>query len=347
MTLFVRVRRSGRSRLKLVFTRSFAMRWLAISHFQVVDRAVSGTKILSEEIVPLKGGTKWSSLSSHVSGDRAIKFAKKVTKHIRISRGWSFVSASVRARVPHRGYSVTKAVIGTVTAIAWKDGVLDSLNHRVLDFFDPRSIANVDQKKEAITVQNLLDMTSGLEWTEQVGGLTPPIETDRQMAASVDWVKFILDRPMSSAPGDTFNYDSGNPHLLSAILTKLTGMSTLDYAKAKLFGPLGIKDKDVLWLPDQQGISNGGWGLYLQPRDMAKIGYLYLHNGVWEGKQLLPPEWVNKVSHPTAETHLKGFWYSNFFWVLPDKHVYMAVGRYGPGDHDLPGPGRCDGNDGP
>ena len=104
---------------------------------------------------------------------------------------------------------------------------------------DPRSIANVDQKKEAITVQNLLDMTSGLEWTEQVGGITPPIETDRQMADSVDWVKFILDRPISSAPGDTFNYDSGNPHLLSAILTKLTGMSTLDYAKAKLFGPLG------------------------------------------------------------------------------------------------------------
>jgi CubicO group peptidase (beta-lactamase class C family) len=238
--------------------------------------------------------------------------------------------APYAARVPHRVYSVTKAVIGTLTAIAWKDGVLDSLNHRVLDFFDPRSIANVDQKKEAITVQNLLDMTSGLEWTEQVGGLTPPIETDRQMAASVDWVKFILDRPMSSAPGDTFNYDSGNPHLLSAILTKLTGMSTLDYAKAKLFGPLGIKDKDVLWLPDQQGISNGGWGLYLQPRDMAKIGYLYLHNGVWEGKQLLPSEWVNKVSHPTVETHLKqGFWYSNFFWALPDKHVYMALGRYG------------------
>jgi CubicO group peptidase (beta-lactamase class C family) len=236
---------------------------------------------------------------------------------------------SLGARGPHRVNSVTKAVIDTLTAIAWKDGVLDSLNHRVLDFFDPRSIANVDQKKEAITVQNLLDMTSGPEWTEQVGGLTPPIETDRQMAARVDWVRFILDRPMSSAPGDTFNYDSGNPHLLSAILTKLTGMSTLDYAKAKLFCPLGIKDKDVLWLPDQQGISNRGWGLYLQPRDMAKIGFLYLQNGVWEGKQLLPPESVNKVSHPTVETHLKGFRYSNFFWVLPDKHVYMAVGRYG------------------
>jgi CubicO group peptidase (beta-lactamase class C family) len=133
---------------------------------------------------------------------------------------------------------------------------------------------------------------------------------------------------MSNAPGDIFNYDSGNPHLLSAILTKLTGMSAVDYAKAKLFGPLGIDD--VSWAYDLQGISVGSFGLRLKPRDMAKIGYLYLHNGVWEGKQVIPPEWVHKVSNPTVETHLKpGFWYSNFFWSLPDKHVYMALGRYG------------------
>jgi CubicO group peptidase (beta-lactamase class C family) len=235
--------------------------------------------------------------------------------------------APYAAGMLHAQYSVTKSVIGTLTGIAFKEGLLDSPSHRVLDFLDHRNIANVDPRKEAITVQNLLDMTSGLEWTEQVGGLTPPIETDRQMAASVDWVKFILDRPMSSAPGDTFNYDSGNPHLLSAILTKLTGISALDYAEAKLFGPLGIGG--VSWSSDPQGISSGGFGLWLEPRDMAKIGYLYLRKGVWEGKQLLPPDWVDKVSHPTVEMHLNGFWYSNFFWVLPERPVYMAVGRYG------------------
>ncbi len=234
---------------------------------------------------------------------------------------------SYGARGPHQVYSVTKAIIGTLTAIACKEGLLDSPSHRVLDFLDHRNIANVDQRKEAITVQNLLDMTSGIEWTEQVGSIIPATATDVQMGNSLDWVKFVLDRPMSSPPGDIFNYNSGNPHLLSAILTKLTGMSALEYAKAKLFGPLGISD--VSWSFDPQGISNGGWGLYLQPRDMAKIGYLYLHNGVWEGKQLLPPEWVNKMSRPTVETHLKGYWYSNFFWALPDKHVYMAVGRHG------------------
>ncbi len=202
---------------------------------------------------------------------------------------------SYGARGPHQVYSVTKAIIGTLTAIACKEGLLDSPSHRVLDFLDHRNIANVDQRKEAITVQNLLDMTSGIEWTEQVGSIIPATATDVQMGKSLDWVKFVLDRPMSSPPGDIFNYNSGNPHLLSAILTKLTGMSALEYAKAKLFGPLGISD--VFWSFDPQGISIGGWGLYLKPRDMAKIGYLYLHNGVWEGKQLLPPEWVNKPTY--------------------------------------------------
>jgi len=185
--------------------------------------------------------------------------------------------------------------------IAFKDGLLDSPNHRVLDFFDRRSIANVDDKKEAITVQNLLDMTSGLEWTEPLNGRPDSLfEWER----SPDWVKFILDRPMSSAPGDAFNYNSGNTHLLSAIITKLTGMSTLEYAKAKLFGPLGIND--VSWGHDPQGISNGGQGLYLQPRDMAKIGYLYLRNGAWEGKQLLPSDWIDKVTHATVDPHAPG-----------------------------------------
>ena len=148
------------------------------------------------------------------------------------------------------------------------------------------------------------------------------------MVRSPDWVQFILDRPMRSAPGDEFNYNSGNQQILSAILTKLTGMSTLEYAKAKLFGPLGINDLD--WWHDPQGITIGGYGLFLQPRDMAKIGYLYLRNGIWEGKQLLPLAWIDKVNHATIDMHLEpGLRYSNCFWALPEKHVCMADGYRG------------------
>jgi CubicO group peptidase (beta-lactamase class C family) len=236
--------------------------------------------------------------------------------------------APYNAGIPHAVWSVTKSVIGALAAIAWKDGLLDSPSHRVLDFFDRGSIANLDDRKEAITVQNLLDMTSGIEWTQPLVGAIPTSLIEMQR--SPDWVKFILDRPMSSAPRETFDYSDGNAQLLSAIITKLTGMSALDYAKAKLFGPLGIND--VFWRHDPQGISIGGDELYLQPRDMAKIGYLYLRNGAWEGEQLLPVAWIDKVSHATVDMHNR--WepdlrYSNFFWALPNKHVYIATGFNG------------------
>jgi hypothetical protein len=196
----------------------------------------------------------------------------------------------------------------------------------MLDFFADRNIANVDDRKKAITLQHLLDMTSGIDWKEPVDGR--PVSMF-EMERSPDWVDFILDRPMSSTPGDIFNYNSGNPHLLSAILTKLTGMSASDYAKAKLFGPLGIGVWN--WRRDPQGVSIGGYGLAMRPRDMAKIGYLYLRGGQWEGKPLVPQAWIEKASHATVNmnaTFEPELRYSNFFWALPNKHVYMAVGYH-------------------
>jgi CubicO group peptidase (beta-lactamase class C family) len=234
--------------------------------------------------------------------------------------------APYAADIPHIINSATKSVIGTLTAIAQKDGLLDGPDHRMLEFFGDRSPADVDDRKKAITVQNLLDMTSGLDWKEPLDGRPDSVI---EMARTPDWIKFILDRPMSSAPGDVFDYNSGNSQLLSAILTKLTGMSAQDYAKARLFAPLGISTLN--WPRDPQGFSIGGFGLALLPRDMAKIGYLYLRNGQWEDKQLVPPAWIDKVSHATLRMNLSGqpdLRYSGTFWALPNKQVYMAVGYH-------------------
>jgi CubicO group peptidase (beta-lactamase class C family) len=227
----------------------------------------------------------------------------------------------------HQVNSVTKAVTSTLIAIACQEGLLDSPDHKVLDFFDAREIANLDKRKEAITVQNLLDMTSGFAWIE-LGAEETSSSTLTELIPSSDWIKFILDRPMWNAPGTDFSYNSGNQHLLSAILTKLSGKSALDYAKEKLFGPLGIND--LYWAEDPQGITTGGFGLFLHPRDMAKLGYLYLRNGMWEGKQLIPSAWIDKVNHATIDMHLgQDLRYSNCFWALPEKHVYMATGYRG------------------
>jgi CubicO group peptidase (beta-lactamase class C family) len=233
--------------------------------------------------------------------------------------------APYSADIPHVINSATKAVIGTLTAIATREGLLDSTNRRMLDFFPGRNIANPDDRKSAITIQSLLDMTSGIDWIESIDGGRE--DTLIEYEHSRDLIQFVLDRPMSNAPGEVFNYDSGNPHLVSAILGKLAGMNSWDYAKAKLFEPLGIGTSG--WRSDDQGVTIGGGGLLLLPRDAAKIGYLYLRGGEWEGKRLLPAAWIDRVNRPTVDMHASfdpDLRYANFFWALPDKHVYMAVG---------------------
>lgn len=234
--------------------------------------------------------------------------------------------APFRARLKHHIYSATKSVTSTLVGIALGDGLLDSIDRRVVDFFPGRTIANLDDAKKAITVQHLLDMTSGLAWQE---GLSGANDSNIAMARSPDWRQFVLDQPMATAPGTRFYYNSGNSHLLSAILSKVTGRSALDHAREKLFGPLGIDD--VQWQADPQGVSIGGWGLRLQPRDMAKIGYLWLRGGLWEGRQILPAAWIEGVRR--ADVDMRESWasdlrYGRQFWAMPPRDAFMAVGKH-------------------
>jgi CubicO group peptidase (beta-lactamase class C family) len=235
--------------------------------------------------------------------------------------------APFRAGLKHRINSATKAVVSTLLAMAMRDGLLDSADRHVVDFFADRTVANLDDNKRAMTIRHLLDMTSGLDWIEPFGGAMQSLFA---MERSTDWEQYVLDRPMAAAPGTLFHYNSGNSQLLSAILTKLAKRSTLDYARENLFGPLGIED--VQWRQDPQGISTGGFGLYLQPRDMAKIGYLYLRDGQWEGKQILPASWIAGVRKADVDMHLSwtpNLRYGSQFWVIPSRDAYMAVGFHG------------------
>jgi CubicO group peptidase (beta-lactamase class C family) len=232
--------------------------------------------------------------------------------------------APYRAKLPHAVNSTTKSIVATLIAMLHADGVLDSLDHRVLDYFPDRDFADVDDSKKAITVQHLLNMTSGLAWDE---GFSESRRSVTELRGNRDWVRFILDRPMANQPGATFYYNSGNSHLLSALITRLTGKPAEDFARDRLFDPLGITA--YVWPRDPMGQSLGGWGVALMPRDMAKIGYLYLRRGRWEDKQLLPPQWIETISHAGVNTNHPGdrdLRYANQFWALPDKHVFMTVG---------------------
>ena len=194
----------------------------------------------------------------------------------------------------HDQASVTKSVMTTLIGIAADQGKLD-LDAPILSFFPDRTIANLDARKERITVRHLVSNTAGMECIHH-----PDEPTNRAMHASPDWVQFTLDLPMVAEPGTTFAYCSPGMHLLSAILQQATGMTTLEFARANLFEPLGIHD--VQWPPDPQGITNGHGELYLHPRDMAKLGFLWLHGGEWDGKQIVSREWVRAASQSQIAT---------------------------------------------
>jgi CubicO group peptidase (beta-lactamase class C family) len=231
--------------------------------------------------------------------------------------------APYQAGIPHDLRSVTKSVTGTLTAIELQDGLLDSVDHPILDLFADKQITNIDDNKKAMTVQSLLDMTSGIEWQEK--NYTPD-ETIVRMFRSPDRTAFVLNQPMSSAPGTKFYYNGGNPYVLSALITKKTGRSAFDFAKERLFAPLGIAD--VRWRgPDAQGVTDGESGLSLAPRDMAKIGYLYLHHGVWDGRRIIPAAWVDRVSAGEVVA-TSGYHYAYLWWSKPEKGAYMALGRH-------------------
>ena len=231
--------------------------------------------------------------------------------------------APYRSGIPHELRSVTKSVIGTLTAIEVREGLLDGTNHPLLDLFADKQIANVDDNKKAITIQNLLNMTSGIRWQEEH---YTPDETIRRMYDAPDRTAFVLDQPMSDPPGTKFYYNGGNPYVLSAVITRKTGKNAWDYAKEKLFAPLGIVA--ARWRkPDAQGVTDGESGLSLEPRDMLKIGYLYLHDGMWEGEQIIPASWVAYAEAGKVPATF-GLHYANLWWSMPEKGALLALGRH-------------------
>ena len=187
----------------------------------------------------------------------------------------------------HHLQSVTKSFISTLIGIAIDQGYLTGADQRVIDLFLESAIANLDNQKQDMTLEDLLTMRSGLDCQEG--------DIDYQaITKSPDGAKYMLDKPMIETPGSRWNYCSGGYHVLSAIIQQSTGKNALDFAEQNLFKPLGISN--VVWPADKAGNSTGGWGLQLTPRDMAKLGYLYLRGGQWDGQQIVSSEWAKSCS---------------------------------------------------
>lgn len=219
----------------------------------------------------------------------------------------------------HDVASVTKSITSTLAGVAMNEGKIKSLSQPVLSFF-PSFVANNDERKQRLTIEHLLSMTSGLQCEPRKNELTL-----LQMKESADWVKFMLDLPMADGPGRKFVYCSGGMHLLSGIITRATNQSANDYARRSLFEPLGIRN--VKWPADPQGVSHGWGDLHLHPHDMAKIGYLWLNQGMWNSRYLISADWMRQATQIHAKSGSDEYGYG--FWIRSGAGLYEAVGRGG------------------
>lgn len=197
----------------------------------------------------------------------------------------------------HTMQSVTKSVVSVVIGIAVGRNEFPALDTPVLSFFEPSKVANVDDRKRRMTLRHLLTMSTGLDWDEDLP-YADPKNTFTIMALSPDWVQYTIDRPMAQNPGEVFQYNSGATLVLGHVFRLATGIDLEEYAVKHLFAPLGIDH--YVWKRTPSGLLDTQEGLYVVPRDIAKIAYLYLKRGRWENQQVVPEEWVKASVEPSV-----------------------------------------------
>ena len=215
----------------------------------------------------------------------------------------------------HHLWSSTKSFISALVGIALGEGLIGSINDKMLDYFPNKTISSYEPRRENITIEHLLTMSSGIAWEFYLHQAI--------FSGHEDPVEFALNLPLNFDPGSQFEYINGGPHVLSGIINEVIDTTVEEYAIEKLFNPIGIND--FLWPKDQQNVTQGSYGLSLTPRDCARFGYLYLNNGTWDGQQIIPSDWVEK-SLEVYWTLTSNVSYGYLWWVYPYNNCFATRG---------------------
>lgn len=247
-------------------------------------------------------------------------------------RGELVVEKYYRGMTPDRAVnvkSVSKTLLSPLVGIAIRDSLLSGVGQPVSEVL-PEHFRGLDPEKRRITLGHLLTMTAGLQSTS--------FENYGAWVSSGHWVRNALRRPLECDPGACWGYSTGNSHLVSAMLTRVSGKSTLAYAREVLFDPLGIRLAP--WDRDPQGVYLGGNNMRLRPRDLLKVGQLYLDDGRYEGRQLVPAGWIRASWRGFARSPWNGNDYGYFWWSrrMAGELVYFAWGYGGQFLFVAPGP---------
>ena len=220
-------------------------------------------------------------------------------------------------------YSVTKSFTSALVGIALDQGLIGSIDDLIWSYFPNQTFENDSPNKQKVAIKHLLMMTSGFDY----GGdptLAPTVEGSR--------AEYVLNRPVEYEPGTVWVYDSQAPSVLLKIIESQSNMTIDEFATEYLFDPLQIKN--ALWTKDESDLAFGGFGLYLAPRDMAKLGQLYLQGGVWNGERIVSESWVNESTTDSMDSDVKFVYstvptegYGYLWWIYED--YYVASGLHG------------------
>jgi CubicO group peptidase (beta-lactamase class C family) len=255
-----------------------------------------------------------------------------------IAEGWWNPYAP---NLKHTLYSTSKSFTAAAVGFALTEKKL-KLTDKVMSFFPPEEVPNpVPANLADLTIKDALMMSDGMD-----------PDPSHAVGLTADWAKTFMTTPIVNKPGTKFLYNSAGTYMLSAVVQKAVGQPILDYLKPRLFDPLGITGED--WETSPQGVNTGGWGLRLKTEDMAKFGQLYLNEGKWKGKTILPKSWVKEAttaqilqdpsaspSKTEASDWLQGYCYQmwrcrhngvradgafgQFIIMLPDEDVVVAI----------------------
>jgi len=238
-------------------------------------------------------------------------------------------------------FSVTKSIISILIGIAIDKGYIKSIDQKVLDFFPDYEVKRGERTIQNVTLKDMLTMTAPYKYKS---------EPYTEYFASDNWVKSALDLLGGRGKIGEFRYAPLiGPDIFSGILVRTTGQSVLNFAAEYLFSPLNInvegdivfhnkeeqlawyKEKNVSgWVADPQGVNTAGWGLNLTPGAMAKIGQLYLEDGIWKGKQIISSGWVNESTKEHSRCNQWKLSYGYLWWIIDEKeHIFAAMGDGG------------------
>lgn len=221
------------------------------------------------------------------------------------------------AETLHDLRSITKSVVSALAGIAFGASALKSLDQPVIEWFPEFPELNTAERRR-VTLAQLLSMTSGLQWNEEVP-YNDPRNDEIRMTRDSQPLRYALSRPFANDPGSEFNYNGGLTQVMAAVLERATNTSLEEYARTRLFAPLGITT--VEWMGQLAGMPAAASGLRLRARDLAKFGSLYLHAGRWNGTQVIPADWIQASTRrhfrfrPRTGPDASGqFGYAYFWW---------------------------------